>query len=218
MIKRLIFDLDNTLIDWKNEYWETTLKNVFRDLNINESRELKNIVIQSVDNYESRNEYFNKQKMLDDINDNLEKKLPIEFIELCLKYLEKCVPQEADKNLIETLEYLNNKYELVVLTNWFEYQQAKRLENLGILKYFKKVYAPENFKMKPNSESYIVAVENNKPIECAMIGDNINTDIDGAINVGINAIYYNKNKKLDLDKNKNGYITINKLKNLMDIL
>ena len=32
MIKRIIFDIDNTLIDWKAEYWDC-LKNVFDELN-----------------------------------------------------------------------------------------------------------------------------------------------------------------------------------------
>ena len=39
-----------------------------------------------------------------------------------------------------TLKYLSNKYELVVLTNWFTDCQQKRLEKAGILKYFKKVF------------------------------------------------------------------------------
>ena len=33
MIKRLIFDLDNTLIDWKEEYWGAVEKS-FEDLGL----------------------------------------------------------------------------------------------------------------------------------------------------------------------------------------
>lgn len=40
MIKRIIFDIDNTLIDWKAEYWDC-LKNVFDELNLPYSSETK---------------------------------------------------------------------------------------------------------------------------------------------------------------------------------
>lgn len=217
MIKRLIFDVDNTLIDWRNEYWDITLDNVFRDLQIEDNEEIRKIIKKSVDNdYEKVNQYYNKQKMLDCINNKLENKLPMQFMELCLKHLENCVPKQIDEELVKTLEYLNKKYEMVILTNWFCKQQEKRLENIGILKYFKKVYAPENFKMKPYSESYIVAMENYKPEECIMIGDDIERDVKGALKVGMNAIYYDKKTKKS--NNENEYIIINNLKKLMDIL
>ena len=35
MIKRLIFDVDNTLIMWKDEYYEYSLGNTFKELGLN---------------------------------------------------------------------------------------------------------------------------------------------------------------------------------------
>ena len=51
MIKRIIFDIDNTLIDWKAEYWDC-LKNVFDELNLPYSSETKAKIQYAVDNYE----------------------------------------------------------------------------------------------------------------------------------------------------------------------
>lgn len=216
MIKRLIFDVDNTLIDWEDDYWDS-LELVFRDLGIQSNENLKNTIITAIDNYEKSNIYYSKQKMLQCINDKLEEKLPYDFIELCLKYFEKCISKNVDKEIINTLEYLSNKYEIVVLTNWFKEEQVERLKNAGMLKYIKEVYAPETFKTKPHPESYITAIDEHNPDECIMIGDNIITDINGALNAGLKAIYYDKTAKEE--KKDNGkYITINKISKLMDIL
>ena len=40
------------------------------------------------------------------------------------------------------------------------------------------------------------AIGNNKPEECVMIGDNIQRDIKGALNAGLQAIWYNQKQKL----------------------
>lgn len=216
MIKRLIFDVDNTLIDWEDEYWDV-LELVFNELGIKSNEQLRNAIITSINNYEKNNTYYDKQKMLEDMNDKLENKLPDNFVELCLKYFERCIPKNVDKEIINTLEYLSNKYEVVVLTNWFKEEQVERLKNAGMLKYIKEVYAPETFKTKPHYESYITAIDKHNPDECVMIGDNIVTDINGALNAGLKAIYYDKTAKEEkIDNGK--YITINKISKLMDIL
>ena len=99
------------------------------------------------------------------------------------------------KEVIETLEYLSQKYELVTLSNWFEKEQEERLEKVGIRKFFKSCYACENIKMKPNKESYLTAAGDKKIKECIMIGDSIKKDVEGAISCGMQAIYYNPGKK-----------------------
>lgn len=216
MIKRLIFDVDNTLIDWEEEYWDA-LELVFSELGIKSNEQLRNAIITSIDNYEKNNVYYDKQKMLEEINNKLENKLPDNFVELCLKCFEGCIPKNIDKEIINTLEYLSNKYEIVVLTNWFKEEQVERLKNAGMLKYIKEVYAPETFKVKPYTESYITAIDEHNPDECVMIGDSITNDINGALNAGLKAIYYDKTAKEE--KKDNGkYITINKISKLMDIL
>lgn len=214
MIKKIVFDLDNTLINWKDEYWNFGIMKACNELKITYSKEMEEKISKVIDNYEKIQEYYDIQIMQNLINKELGVNYSTDFIKTILKYFEKCIPEQIDTSITKTLEYLSNKYELVVLTNWFENQQTKRLKNSGILKYFKKVYGTEKIKLKPNKEAFTTAIGNCKPEECIMIGDNLKTDIDGAISAGMNAIFLN-NKNIELDKK---YKAITKLDELMQIL
>lgn len=214
MIKKIVFDLDNTLINWEDEYWNIGIMKACNELKIAYSKEMKEIITKVVDNYENEQEYYDVQIMQNLINKELGVNYSTDFIKTILKYFEECIPEQIDESIIKTLEYLSDKYELVVLTNWFENQQTKRLKNSGILKYFKKVYGTEKIKVKPNREAFLVAIGKCRPEECIMIGDNLQIDIDGAISVGLNAIFLN-NKNIMVDKK---YNTITKLDELMQIL
>ena len=214
MIKRIIFDLDNTLIDWEDNYWEDGIKFACKKLNINYNDKLKNDIINVIDNYEKTQEYFKIDIMQDLINKKLNSNYDTQFIKLILNYFEKCVPNKIDSKIIETLKYLQSKYELVVLTNWFEYQQKQRLKNANLYKYFKKVYGTETVKIKPNKEAFELARGNVLPNECVMIGDNFEIDIKGAINAGLEAIFYNR-KNIDVSKK---YKSIYKFEELKELL
>lgn len=213
MIKRLIFDVDDTLIEWKEEYWNA-LEDVFQELNIEYSKDLIDKIISAIGCYEQENKYYNKQKMVEHINKVTGYNFNMNFLNTTLKVFGKCVPAE-NENIINTLEYLNKKYELVVLTNWFKNAQLIRLENFGIKDYFTKVFTSEEFKVKPNEEAFKTAMEDKLPEECIMIGDSFKKDIQGAINVGIKAIYLNSS--LPKGKKEN-YIVINKIEELKNIL
>ena len=135
-----------------------------------------------------------------------------DFIEIWIQELSKCVPEKLDSEIIKTLNYLYKKYDLVVLTNWFKESQVNRMIKVNIKKYFKEIYTPEKFLNKPNKEAFIIASEN-KIDECIMVGDDINTDIKGALSVGMKAIYLNKDgKKAD------NCINIKNIVELMEIL
>lgn len=212
MIKRIIFDLDNTLIEWKDEYWdgvEEALKSEYIKYTKQDIKDIEN----AIDRYETEYNTYTKENMLEWINKSVNIKVNMRFLEKCLEHFSNCIPNKIDKDIYETLEYLSKKYELVVLTNWFEKQQAKRLETVGILKYFSKVYAPETFLIKPNKEAFMKACQN-KPEEVVMVGDSLKADIEGAINAGLKAIYINKNA----EKGSKDYITINEFSELKNVL
>lgn len=194
MIKRVIFDIDNTLILWKEEYNEE-IKKTLDDLRIiYTDKDLKQI-LQAFDEYENEYYTFDRKLMINFINKYTKKQYPEEFIYNILERWSNCVPDKVENEIIETLEYLKSKYELVILTDWYGDQQSKRLEKLNILKYFQNLYSAEKTKRKPFKEAFIQAIGDNKPEECVMIGDNLERDIKGALNVGLKAIYYNPNNK-----------------------
>lgn len=212
MIKRIIFDIDNTLIEWKDEYWdgiEEDLKSEHIKYTKQDIKDIEN----AIDRYETEYNTYTKENMLECINKYIKIKVNMEFLEKCLEHFSNCAPNKMNKEIYETLEYLSKKYELVVLTNWFEKQQAKRLETVGILKYFSKVYAPETFLIKPNKEAFMKACQN-KPEEAVMVGDSLKADIEGAINAGLKAIYINKNA----EEGSKDYITINEFSELKNVL
>lgn len=213
MIKRVIFDIDNTLIPWKKEY-NDEIRKTLEDLKIMYTdKDLKQI---SQAFYEYENEYytFDRKLMLDFINKYTKKQYPEEFIYNILDRWSTCIPDKIEKETKETLEYLKSKYELVILTDWYAKQQIKRLEKLDVLKYFQNVYSAEKIKRKPFKESFIQAIGEHKPEECIMIGDDLERDIRGALDAGLQAIWYcPNNKELNTD-----YQTILKIEELKNIL
>ena len=207
MIKKLIFDLDNTLIMWKDEYLEA-LKKTIKKYNINEDADYVNSLI---DNYEDYYDKYDKEKMLEHINNNIKEKINMDFIDDFL--IEIGYMSEPNEEVIDTLEYLSKKYELVVLTNWFKIPQTNRLKTAMIDKYFKVIFGGEDY-IKPNKEAFLTAAGNTKLEECIMIGDSYNIDVMGAYNTGIKPIFMNPKHK----ENKNKFQEIEKISDLKNIL
>lgn len=96
---------------------------------------------------------------------------------------------------IEILTYLTNKgYRLHLITNGFEQIQHSKLKYSGIDNFFIEVITSEGSSLvKPNKEIFDYAFQKAKalPEESIMIGDNIEADIQGAINAGIDQVYVN---------------------------
>lgn len=216
MIKRVIFDIDNTLIPWKEEYYQE-IKKALDDLNIEHTEKDYYEIKKAFSEYENIYYKFDRKLMIEYINKYTKKNYPEEFIYKITERWANCVPDKIDDNIIRMLEYLQNKYEMVILTDWYGDQQEKRLEKLGILKYFSVLYSAEKTKRKPFKEAFIQAIGNNKPEECIMIGDNLERDIQGALNAGLQAIWYNPNNKTETAKGVK-YYTISKLEELLNII
>ncbi len=96
---------------------------------------------------------------------------------------------------IEVLNYLvDKKYQLHLITNGFENTQWKKLNNSGLNVYFTHVVTSEGSNsIKPHKEIFDYAL--NKAgaelHQSIMLGDNLDADIQGAINVGMDNIFVN---------------------------
>ena len=188
MIKKVLFDLDNTLIKWENNYKYLSMMEV----GIDDPVLAKQIDI-ATSKYEENIDHLSRESFTEyilSLGINITKEKLNELIDKdCNRY------QKASKELIELLEYLSSKYELAVVTNWFGDIQSKRLENAGILKYFEKVYSSDKYTKKPNKEIFIAAQGNYKANECLMVGDSVDKDIIPAYNLGMNVILIGKSDK-----------------------
>ena len=68
--------------------------------------------------------------------------------------------------------------------------------------------------VKPNKESFITAVGEYNQNECVMIGDSYKIDIQGAMDAGLDAIFYNR-KKVKVDSNCKVIYNIEELKKIL---
>lgn len=187
VIKKIIFDLDNTIIEWIPEYVEA-LKETLKEYKINtDYKKIDNII----EIQEKIHDTLSREQLLSDINNGCNLNLSIDFINTLIDKQKNSTPFN-DEKLKKLFEYLNSKYEIVLLTNWFKECQVGRLKNLGIYKYFTSFYCGDEMLVKPNKEAFTKAIGKCKPSECVMIGDSKKIDIDGAINLGINAIMITK--------------------------
>ena len=98
---------------------------------------------------------------------------------------------------IEILEYLKEKYKLHIITNGFEEVQNKKMKKSGILHFFDHIITSESVGVKkPNPKVFEYALNKAKTnaSSSVMIGDNLEADISGAINCGMEAIHFNSEK------------------------
>lgn len=94
---------------------------------------------------------------------------------------------------VELLEYLKPRYRLHILTNGFKEVQAHKLKNSGLLQYFATITDSEGAGVKkPDPQIFNFALQQakTKAHRAIMIGDNPIADIQGARNVGIDAIHF----------------------------
>ncbi len=228
--KHLFFDLDHTLWDF-----ETNAKNTMNHLY--EQFSLKNIGIHDFDLFYAQYSIHNQKlwqryhngfikseelrwkriwhALLDfKIGDEkLAKEMSVQFLDM-LPNRTALFPYT-----IEILQYLKNKqYRLHLITNGFEDVQHNKLKYSGLTDFFEAVITSEGSNsLKPNKEIFEFALNKTgaSTKESLMIGDNLEADIAGAMNAGIDQVFVNHtNETTDL---KPTYI-IYELKELENIL
>ena len=118
---------------------------------------------------------------------------------------------------IPILKYLDSRYKLHIITNGFQEVQNLKLINSGIDRFFKTITNSEMAGVKkPNQKIFQLAINKAKTDfnSSIMIGDNLDADIHGALNTGMDAILFNYHK-ISVPK---GVSSIDKLNQLKDYL
>ncbi len=202
-IKAIFFDVDNTLLDF-NKCAVYAIEQAFNDCGLKFDKSYADVFFR-----------INKGLWLD-----IEKKvitfeelqqirfnkvfsaLGIEYdgtvTEKRFRYHLKDAHFAVD-NAKEIVSYLASKYELYVASNAVYFQQLRRLESAGMLKYFKQVFVSETVGyQKPTKEFFLKCFESLGgilPEQTVMIGDSLSADIDGAVNFGMKSIWFNFERK-----------------------
>ena len=213
MVKRIIFDIDNTLIPWNNEWWNT-IKVTFYSFGLECDDILQKKFLQAAFLYEKNTRRFSEIEMGKFISDEIGIELPDEFIFQWEKELFACVA-EVDLELVECIKYLASKYDLCVATNWFTDQQVERLKRYGIYEYFSEIIGCDQYNLKPDLEMYTYLSNGFLPGEVVMVGDSFTNDIEPALKLGIYCFYVTEEEKKTRD---NLYMHIKSVKELRKIL
>jgi putative hydrolase of the HAD superfamily len=114
---------------------------------------------------------------------------------MSVEYLESC-PKKASllPHAIETLHYLSAKYPMSVVTNGFEEIQNMKLTAGNLHQFFQHIVTSQKAGYKkPSREIFDYAMKAHGVVsdEVIMIGDNLLTDIGGAMNASIDTVFFN---------------------------
>ena len=120
----------------------------------------------------------------------------------------------------ELVRYLAKKYPLTVVTNGFIEVQYEKFDKSGLRNCFSHIVLSEEVGcQKPNPRIYEEALRMNgvSAEEAVMIGDSWNSDIQGAINAGIDQIWIRKSKD-PLPEGQSATYLVQSLSEVMEIL
>ncbi|WP_223649032.1 YjjG family noncanonical pyrimidine nucleotidase [Hymenobacter psoromatis] len=99
----------------------------------------------------------------------------------------------------EVLTYLKDKgYQLHLITNGFEDVQHVKLASSRLTNYFEEIITSEHsgfLKPDPRMFAHALARAGATAAESLMVGDNLECDILGAYNSGIDQVYFNPDKR-----------------------
>ncbi len=204
-ITDVFFDLDHTLWDFEKNS-ALALENVFKmqDISIDMSDFLQLYIPINREYWERyRKDEIDQNELrfgrLKDTFDLMELVIDDHVIvylsEQYLHYLPKY--NHLYEGAIEILDYLRPKYNLHIITNGFAKIQENKLNNSSITHYFKTITNSEMAGVKkPNAKifDYALNLAETKKENSIMIGDCIEADVGGALDAGMDAIFFNENK------------------------
>lgn len=118
--------------------------------------------------------------------------IPVEFED---DYVRIC-PTKTNlfKGAHEVLSYLQEKYSLHIISNGFKEATGMKVVNTDIAKYFDNIIISELVGVnKPDKAIFEHAINlaGAKIHESLMIGDSLEADVYGALNFGMDAIFFN---------------------------
>jgi putative hydrolase of the HAD superfamily len=204
--KHLFFDLDHTLWDFEANC-KDSLDKIFTKENLGSllNSNFDSFFTQYIYHNEILwSKYNNGQIKADELkwkrmylalldfkiaDENLSKELSKQFLDL-LPTRDKLFPYT-----VEILTYLKQKnYTLHLITNGFKEVQQSKLTYSNLTHFFTHVItSEESNSVKPNVAifEFALQVANANLNESIMIGDNLEADIAGAINAGMDCIFVN---------------------------
>ena len=199
----IFFDLDHTLWDFEKNSalaFEKIFEKHQLDLNLEEF--LLHYIPTNLKYWKLyRDEKISQEDLryhrLKEVFDLMNKEVVDEMIHLLSHEYIHYLPQfnYLYEGAWEILDYLFPKYKLHIITNGFQTVQAGKLKNSNIEHFFQTITNSEMAGVKkpnPLIFEYALKKANATKSKSIMIGDSLEADIEGAINVGLDAIFFNE--------------------------
>lgn len=223
-ITDIFFDLDHTIYDFEKNS-ELTFIQIFNDLNLDVGPDFKeqfkiynDIYWDKLSRKEITAEFLRYARLADTftaINYKIADETIYKIADLFIEYLPNY--NHVFDGAHDALSYLKEKYRLHIITNGPDKVQERKLKNANLTEYFHTITNSELAGVKkpdPAIFNYALKLANVSAENSLMIGDNLDADIQGALNAGIDVIWFDEYKS---DKKYN-FVTINKLIELKNIL
>lgn len=203
MIKNILLDMDNTILDFT------------RAERVTASKALAAMGIQPTDELLKRYHEINEdQWRLFELGELEREQVKVRRYELLFDEMGLgASPRETAKvyegllgighyfmdGAVELLETLSSEYRLYLATNGTSNVQKSRISSAGISKFFRGIYISEDVGYNKPDLRYFEACFKDIPSfireETVMIGDSLTSDIKGGINAGIKTVWFNHEGK-----------------------
>jgi len=201
----IFFDLDHTLWDFERNS-ALTFETIFRKhaINVNLTDFLKHYVPVNMKYWalyreDKIDQATLRYKRLKEVFDLVPFQVSDADIHLISEEYIKYLPtfNHLFDGAIEALDYLKPKYNLHIITNGFQEVQNGKLKNAKIEHYFTTVTNSEMAGVKkPNPKIFEFALQLAKAEKSnsLMVGDSLEADMEGAKNIGLDALFFNETK------------------------
>ena len=224
MIKLVLMDVDNTLLDFekcakqsiKDGFFEVGIS--FRDEMFDVFTEINNDLWHRVEKKElTKDELFKIRWKLIFEALNIDFDGPT-FEKIFFSNLSQSIEQVDGAT--DILRYLSEKYTVCVASNARYDQQENRLQKSGMREYIDKIFVSEKIGFeKPDKAFFDVCFKHYPDIkkdEIIMIGDSLTADIAGGVACNIKTCWFNpKNKTADKIKPDYTVQRLDEIKNLL---
>ena len=207
--KHIFFDLDRTLWDFEKSSFQT-LNEIIEEyelirLGVPSGKEFINVYLEinealwdlyrqnKIEKEDLRTRRFYRTLEHFGIkNDELARSIGFYYVE------QSPIKTNLFPNTVEMLRRLKDEFHLHIITNGFEEVQHVKLESCGIHDFFEQIITSEKTgckKPEPAIFQDAMRMAKTVPEESLMVGDDVPVDLHGAMDVGMDAAYYNPQRK-----------------------
>ena len=227
--QHVFFDLDHTLWDYDtnavaalhelyDHYRFAHISHFDKDSFVHHFFEVNNELWSLYNRHQLQREEIRERRFAT-VFERLKVKIDIPPQQFDFEYVELCPTKEAVfEGAHDILDYLKGRYKLHIITNGFDDVQTIKMKSAKLDHYFDVIVTSENSKSrKPAAAIFHNALERSgaRLEESLMIGDNLESDIQGARDFGMDHVWFNPAKMKSDFPPTYEIQTLNQLRNLL---